>query len=208
MKYRFYKKDGSAAGEKEVLNVPVFEGNKGSDALRQVVLAYLANMRQGNACAKSRDEVSGSGKKPWRQKGTGRARHGSFRSPIWSGGGVVHPPKPRDYTQKINDKLKRLALSRALFERSKDSAIALIEKFEVAQAKTKLFDKILNAVSPTGTVLIIDTGFSDDFILAARNIQRLFVVDARSVNALDFGNYKNIIMTEEAMQLILSRAAC
>jgi len=205
MKYKFYKKDGSQAGEKEIANVPTFEGRDGFDALRQVVLAYQANARQGSACAKSKDEVRGSGKKPWRQKGTGNARHGSRRSPIWVGGGVVHGPRPRDYTQKINVKVKKVALKRAIFERSSDHGISLIEAFEVAEPKTKLFNAVLDNIKPEGTVLLADTDFTEKFALSARNIPHVFMVDARSINALDFGNYKKIIMTEEAFNLILAR---
>ena len=118
MKLTVFSSDGTTSSEQEFAGLPVFEGDKGLQAVKEVIVAINANNRQGTHSTKTRGEVRGGGKKPWRQKGTGRARAGSIRSPLWVGGGVVFGPKPRDYSKKINAKVKALAFSRALFDRA------------------------------------------------------------------------------------------
>ncbi len=206
MKLRYYETDGAVGGEKDY-NIPEYEGDKGVQALRQVIIAYQANQRQGNASTKLRSEVSGSGKKPFRQKGTGSARAGSRRSPIWRGGGIVHGPKPRDFGQKINKKMKSLAFGRALFERASEGDIEVIKQFELPAAKTRHFHSLLNKIIPEGDVLLVDENFSDDNIMAARNIQRVLMTDAASLSAFDLCLFDKILFTESGIEIIISRAA-
>ncbi|PWU04398.1 MAG: 50S ribosomal protein L4 [Verrucomicrobia bacterium] len=204
-KFKFYNSDATKVNEVEVKEFPTFEGDKGVRALKDCIVAMEANMRQGNACAKMRGEVSGTGKKPWKQKGTGMARHGSKRSPIWVGGGVAHGPRPRDYSQKINKKVKRLGLSRALFDCGNDGSLALIESFSVPEAKTKHFHEIINRVSPKGSILIVDDYFKDEVILSARNLPRVYIIDAHSVNAWDLVRHKTILMSKSGFDVLLQR---
>ncbi len=206
MKLRYYETDGASGGEKDY-NIPAFEGDKGVQALRQVIIACLANQRQGNASTKLRSEVRGSGKKPFRQKGTGSARAGSRRSPIWRGGGIVHGPKPRSYGQKINKKMKSLAFGRALFERAMEGDIEVIKQFELPAAKTRHFHDLLKKIIPKGDVLLVDENFSDDNVLAARNLHRVLMSDAASLSAYDLCLFDKILFTESGMEIIISRTA-
>lgn len=205
-KFKIYNSEATTVNDIEFENFPTFEDDKGVRALKDCIVALEANVRQGNACAKMRGEVSGTGKKPWRQKGTGMARHGSKRSPIWVGGGVAHGPRPRDYGQKINKKVKRLGLSRALFDRSNEDSVVLIESFQVPEAKTKYFNDIINRVNPKGSILIIDQFFEDDILLSARNLQRVYIIDAHSVNAWDLVRHKTILISKSGFELLLERA--
>ena len=143
MKLTVFSSDGKTSSEKDFADIPSFEGDKGLQAVKEVIVAINANNRQGTHSTKTRGEVRGGGKKPWRQKGTGRARAGSIRSPLWSGGGVVFGPKPRDYSKKINAKVKQLAFSRALFDRVVANEIAVIEQFDPAVVKTKIVDQVV-----------------------------------------------------------------
>jgi large subunit ribosomal protein L4 len=171
------------------------------------VIAHQANLRQGNACTKTRAEVSGSGKKLFRQKGSGTARQGSRRVPHQRHGGVAHGPKPRDYSQKINTKMKALAFRRALFNRATDGGISVIEAFEVKEPKTKLFDKVLTAVLPKhGKVLIIDDAFETNAALAARNIDGLSLAEAGNLSTLDVVRYRHIIVSAKGIETIIARA--
>src|SRR6267154_2859969 len=136
MKLTVFTSDASTSSEKE-FKLPTFEGDRGLQAVKEVVVAHNANARLGTHSTKTRGEVRGGGKKPWAQKGTGRARAGSIRSPLWGGGGVVFGPKPRDYSKKINGKVKALAFSRALFDRVTAGEIAVIETFDASAVKTK-----------------------------------------------------------------------
>src|SRR5215212_1324205 len=129
---------GKAAGELEV-RFPMVEGGKGTQAVHDTVVAYRAAQRMGTACTKNVGEVSGTNKKPWRQKGTGRARAGSFQSPLWVGGGVVFGPKPRDFTKKVNTKTRQLALRKALTERLKAGDVVVVKEFKLNSPKTKDF---------------------------------------------------------------------
>ena len=149
MKLKVYSPDAKTSREQE-FELPVFEGNRGVQALKQVIVAIRANQRLGTHSTKRRGEVRGGGKKPWNQKGSGRARAGSIRSPLWPGGGVVFGPKPRDYAQKINGKVKSLAFSRALFERAVAGEIEVIEAWQVAPAKTKVISELLTRIAPKG----------------------------------------------------------
>ena len=204
MKLQVFNSDGTSSTEQE-FGVPVFEGDKGLQAVKEVIVAINANNRQGTHSTKTRGEVRGGGKKPWRQKGTGRARAGSIRSPLWSGGGVVFGPKPRDYSKKINDKVKQLAFSRALFDRASAGEIAVIEQFSVPQPKTKLVDVIVSRIAPTGKILLVDAPFTPEHARAARNIERVSLQEAAKLNTLDLAQYKKIIVSTKAIEAIIAR---
>jgi large subunit ribosomal protein L4 len=170
-----------------------------------VIVAINANNRQGTHSTKTRGEVRGGGKKPWRQKGTGRARAGSIRSPLWVGGGVVFGPKPRDYSKKINAKVKALAFSRALFDRAQAGELSVIENFEVKQAKTKLANAVVDRIAPAGRVLLVDAPFSAAATRAIRNINRVSLQEAAKLNTLDLANYKQIVVSSKALETIIAR---
>src|SRR5437868_1012994 len=155
MKLKVFSADGTKSTEKD-FGLPTFEGDKGLQAVKEVIVAINANNRQGTHSTKTRGEVRGGGKKPWRQKGTGRARAGSIRSPLWVGGGVVFGPKPRDYSKKINAQVKALAFTRALFDRATAGDVSIIEAFVPTATKTKVMDQVINRIAPTGHVLIVD----------------------------------------------------
>ena len=205
MKLTVFSSDGTTSSEKEFAGLPTFEGDKGLQAVKEVIVAINANNRQGTHSTKTRGEVRGGGKKPWRQKGTGRARAGSIRSPLWGGGGVVFGPKPRDYSKKINGKVKDLAFSRALFDRAIAGEIAVIEQFSVAQPKTKLVDAIVGRIAPKGKILLVDAPFTAEHARAARNIERVSLQDASKLNTLDLAQYKKIIVSTKALETILAR---
>ncbi|MGJ3243212.1 MAG: 50S ribosomal protein L4 [Opitutales bacterium] len=205
MKLKIFTTDGGSAAEKEVPGFPEFEGDKGVLALRQVVLAYQANKRQGNASTKTRSEVRGTGKKPFRQKGTGTARQGTRQAPQHYHGGVAFGPKPRDYSQKINKKVRNLALRRALYERAVDGSLALIEDWNVAEPKTKLFDQLLSRVAPEGRVLAVADAFEDKEALAGRNIPRLTLTRSASLNSFDLVKYDRIIVSEKGIDTVIAR---
>lgn len=205
MKLTVFSSDGTTSSEKEFAGLPTFEGDKGLQAVKEVIVAINANNRQGTHSTKTRGEVRGGGKKPWRQKGTGRARAGSIRSPLWGGGGVVFGPKPRDYSKKINGKVKDLAFSRALFDRAIAGEIAVIEQFSVAQPKTKLVDVIVARIAPKGKILLVDAPFSAEHARAARNIERVSLQDASKLNTLDLAQYKKIIVSAKALDTIIAR---
>jgi len=169
-------------------------------------LAHQANARQGNASTKTRAEVSGTGKKAFRQKGTGMARRGNRRTPIMKGGGVAFGPKPRDYSQKLNKKQRQLALGRALYEQANSGTLNLIEEWIVAEPKTRIVSGILKNIAPEGKVLILGEDFSKDALLACRNIPRLSVTSAKDVNALDLVHHDHVIISEKGMDQVLERA--
>jgi large subunit ribosomal protein L4 len=203
MKFNAYTASGSARGEAEY-KAPTFEGDKGLQALKEVVVAQAANARQGTRSTKTRGEVRGGGKKPWRQKGTGRARHGSIRSPLWVGGGVVFGPRPRDFSKKINKQVKDLALRRAFFDRANDNSILVIEKFE-ASGKTRDLAKLVDTLAPDATVLLVDVRFDDLVARSAANIARVALAEVSSVNPTDLCRYDKYIVTEAAMAALVAR---
>lgn len=205
MKLTVYSSDGTSSREEDFPGLPVFEGDKGLQAVKEVIVAINANRRLGTHSTKTRGEVRGGGKKPWRQKGTGRARAGSNRSPIWVGGGVVFGPKPRDYSKKINAKVKALAFSRALYDRASAGEIAVIENFAVSPVKTKVAAEIMQRVAPAGRVLLVDARFSDDAARAMRNIERVAFQEAAELNTVDLAQYARIVVSATALEQILAR---
>ncbi|MCD8483852.1 MAG: 50S ribosomal protein L4 [Verrucomicrobia bacterium] len=204
MKLKVFSVDGSSAGEKDYA-LPEFEGTRGIQALKQVILALQANQRQGNASTKTRAEVAGTKKKPFKQKGLGIARQGTRRGPQHYKGGVAFGPKPRDYSQAINKKMRSLALARVLFDRASAGEVSVIEKWEVADKKTKLFNSLIGKVAPQGSVLVVDADWADSTVLAARNIERIDLNEASDVNALDVARYDTIVVSEKGIETILNR---
>lgn len=207
MKFKYFNSEGNESGDRDFTNFPVLEGNKGEEALTYTILAYQANLRQGNASCKTRAMVKGTGKKPWRQKGTGMARHGSRRSPIWRTGGVAHGPHPRDYRISMNKKIRRLGLLRALSDSALENAISIVESFTLTEPKTKLVNNIIsNIYNDAGkTVLFIDDVFESSVALAGRNIERLYMLDASSLNAWDIVRHDRILFTERGLKKLLQR---
>ncbi|MDR1432894.1 MAG: 50S ribosomal protein L4 [Puniceicoccales bacterium] len=205
MKLKIYNGDFSSCSIGDVDSLDSLSDGKGVVALKQYLLAIAANLRQGNACAKDRGDVSGTGKKPYRQKGTGMARHGSKRSPIWAGGGVVFGPKPRNYSQKINRRIKRLALLKALSDKASDGDLFFVDCLAVSGPKTKAFNAKLDEAFDGGSILFVDEKFDENFILASRNIGRVFMVDSSSLNAFDVVRCKNVVVSGDAMKAIAAR---
>ncbi len=205
MKLTVFSSDGKTSSEKDFANIPTFEGDKGLQAVKEVIVAINANKRQGTHSTKTRGEVRGGGKKPWRQKGTGRARAGSIRSPLWVGGGVVFGPKPRDYSKKINGKVKQLAFSRALFDRAAAGEIAVIEQFDPKSNKTKVVNQVVGRIAPKGRVLLVDAPFAAETARASRNIERVTLQEAAKLNTLDLAQYAKIIVSSKALETILAR---
>ena len=205
MKIKFYGIDGVCSGERDY-DIPTFEGDRGLQVLKEVVLAYQANLRQGNACTKTRGEVHGSGKKPFRQKGTGMARQGEKRSPLARGGGVVFGPKPRDFSVQLNRKEKRLALQRALFDAVVEGKLLVLEALKDVEApKTAVMAEVLSNVVENHKSLVIDSEFSQNQLLSLRNLNRIFSVDAQSVNAFDLVRFQKVVMTDRALVSVLQR---
>jgi large subunit ribosomal protein L4 len=204
MKLKVYDQVGTFLEDREY-NIPVFEEDRGIAAVKFTIEALRANMRQGNASTKTRSDVSGGGKKPFRQKGTGHARQGSNRSPLMPGGGVVFGPHPRDYSKKVNKKVKKLALARSLYDCSEELLLSIIDSFTANFQKTKEFSAFVEKIFPTGNVLMIDVRFEDSLILAARNVERIFTIDAASVNALDLKSYDRFLVSEAGFEQLLNR---
>src|SRR2546426_397782 len=154
MKLTIKNLQGNDQGECEV-RFPLVEDGRGTQAVHDVVVAYRAAQRSGTACTKTMGEVAGTGKKPWRQKGTGRARAGSFASPLWRGGGVVFGPKPRDFGKKISKATKQLALRKALSERLKSGDVVVVDDLKLNSPRTREFVTLLNALNVEGSALVI-----------------------------------------------------
>ena len=205
MKLKVYSPDATTSREEEFAGFPVFEGDKGTQALKEVIVAICANARLGTHLTKRRGEVRGGGKKPWNQKGSGRARSGSNRSPLWSGGGVVFGPQPRDYSKKINNKVKLLALGRALFDRAVAGEVEVIEAWQSTSAKTKEINQIISRIAPKGSLLIIDAPFTAEAQRAARNIERVSLQEAAKLNAYDLARYSKVVISSKALDVVLAR---
>ena len=196
---------GNAAGELDVA-FEVIANGRGTQAVHDTVVAFMAARRSGTASAKTMGEVAGTGKKPWRQKGTGRARAGSFQSPLWRGGGVVHGPKPRDFSKKVNKKVARLALRKALSERLQAGDVQVVSDLKLAQPKTKEFVAAQRSLGVDGyTVLFVLEGADDAFERASRNVVGVGVAQAGSVNTYELLRYDKLVFTREAFARVASR---
>ncbi len=184
------------------LNDNVFGIKPNKQAMFDSVLAYNASLRQGTHKTKTRAEVSGGGRKPWRQKGTGRARAGSNRSPIWVGGGVTFGPNTeRNYTLHVNKKVRKLALRSALSVKAESKALLVVDKLSFKKPSTKLFVSLLKDLKLTDkkTLLIVDK-MDENVLKSGRNIERILILDVLHVNVSNILNYPNIIMTEKAVK--------
>jgi large subunit ribosomal protein L4 len=202
-----FESDGSASGSREV-PWPIFDDSKNATTFRNVVVAYQNNARQGDAQAKTRAEVSGSGKKPYRQKGTGMARHGERRSPIWVGGGVTFGPRKRDYSTKINRRMRRSALLFGLSFHANAGSLLVLKNFPIDMSpKTRGFSKLLETLAVDGdaSILLVDEPFDHHVVLAARNIPNVFFSEAHAMNALDLAYCKKVIVSERAIDALLLR---
>lgn len=179
--------------------------DKGEQAVKDTVVAYRNALRAGTACTKSKGEVAGSNKKPWRQKGSGRARAGYRQSPVWRGGAVAFGPKPRDFSQKINRKVARLAYTRALSEKINDGQVAVVERFDLAEAKTKLLKALLQKMGLAGSVLIVTDEIDDKLVLAARNLPGVEVAKATEVSVYALLLYRNVVATKAGFDAMTAR---
>ncbi len=195
---------GKSQGELEV-KFELVENGKGTQAVHDTVVAYRAAQRMGTACTKNVGEVSGSNKKPWRQKGTGRARAGSFQSPLWVGGGVVFGPKPRDFTKKVNSKTKQLALRKALSERLKAGDVVVVDDFKLESPKTKDFVGVLAALDLKGTTLIVSQEVDKNLTLAARNIPTVVLSTSESLNTYEVLRSDKLVFTKGAFEKVEAR---
>ncbi len=204
MKLSIKDTKGNSAGELEV-KFEVIPNGRGSQAVHDTVVAYRAAQRQGNASTKTMGEVNGSGKKPWRQKGTGRARAGSFASPLWRGGGVVFGPKPRDYDKKVNKKVRQLALRKALSERLKAGDVIVVEDLKLDSAKTKEFVGVVNSLGLEGTSLFVIGGSDANVERASRNIVGVDLTTGARLNTYDVLKYDKLVFTKGAFEQVEAR---
>ena len=183
------------------LNDAVFGIEANEHVMHLVVVQYLANQRQGTQSAKTRAEVRGGGRKPWRQKGTGRARQGSTRSPQWTGGGVVFAPKPRDYSFKLNRKVKRLALQSALSCKVAENKMIVLDELTLNEIKTKEMVKVLENIK-CGKALIVMDGSNKNVMLSARNIPDVKTASVNTINVYDLLKYNTLVVTKDAVAKI------
>jgi large subunit ribosomal protein L4 len=195
---------GRAAGQ-VTLDERVFDGIVRTEALRQTVVNYLANQRIGTASAKDRGEVSGGGKKPWRQKGTGRARAGTIRSPLWRHGGVTFGPKPREYRYAVPKKIRRLALKSSLNAKVQEERLVLVESLQLEAAKTKLLAALLTAIGAIDRALIITESPDERLVRAARNLPGILVRTADSVHPYEVLRSPKVVTTAAGLSQLVER---
>lgn len=180
---------------------------KGEQAVKDSVVAFLARMRSGSASTKTRAQVAGTGSKPWRQKGTGRARAGSSRSPLWRGGGTIFGPQPRSYEKKVNAKVEKLALRRAFTARLDDGEVILVDQLSFAEPKTKEMTKFLAAIGAGDNALIIVDDYSENVELAARNLPKVLLMPASAVNTYWMLLFKKVVITSAGLEALGQRLA-
>lgn len=196
-----FNQDGSKNGEVQ-LNETVFGIEPNNNVVFDAVLMQRASMRQGTHAVKNRSAVSGGGKKPWRQKGTGRARQGSIRSPQWVGGGTVFGPTPRSYAYKLPRKVRRLAIKSVLSQKVLDEALVVVDGLNFAAPKTKEFAAVLNNLNVNEKVLVVLEDDNQTAALAARNLDNVTVLPAKGVNVLDVINNDKMVITKEALSQV------
>lgn len=204
MKIKVYKQDGKSVGEQDFKLRDDFNETS-PQVIHDAITAYRAAQRSGTANTKTIAEVAGSGKKPWRQKGTGRARAGLVRSPIWRKGGVVFGPKPRDYSKNISKGVRKLAFEQALSTRIKEGDVVVVEGLDVKSSKTKEFVSILKDLNVDGTTLLIHEAPSENLRRASRNVAWLDTAYANSVNTYQLLNCKKIVLTKAALEQLTTR---
>ena len=196
-----YNMEGSEVGKMD-LNDDVFAVKVNEHLMHMAVVLQLANKRQGNQSAKTRSEVRGGGKKPWRQKGTGHARQGSIRAPQWTGGGVVFAPKPRDYSFKMNRKEKAAAIRSALTSRVDENKFLVMDSLKFDEIKTKKMVGVLDALKVKKALVVLDGEDNANVELSARNIKGVRVVPFNSVNVYDILKYNTVVITKNAVSKI------
>ncbi|WP_301109409.1 50S ribosomal protein L4 [Sporosarcina sp.] len=192
---------GSAVGDIE-LNDAIFGIEPNDAVLFEAIIQQQASLRQGNHKVKTRAEVAGGGRKPWRQKGTGRARQGSIRSPQWRGGGIVFGPSPRSYSYKMPKKVRRLALLSALSTKVRDEELIVVDNLAFDAPKTKGFVKVLEDLSITKKALFVTADLEESVALSARNIPGISVVTANGINVLDLVGHDQLVMTKAAIEKV------
>ena len=195
-----YNMEGNEVGTLE-LNDAVFGVEVNEHLVHMAVVSQLANKRQGTQKAKTRSEVSGGGRKPWRQKGTGHARQGSTRAPQWTGGGVVFAPTPRDYSFKLNKKERRAALKSALTSRVEEKKFIVVDEINFDEIKTKKFQDVLNNLSVSKALVVLEDG-NKNAELSARNIADVKTAKTNTINVYDILKYNTVIATKAAVQAI------
>lgn len=195
-----YNMEGNEVGTME-LNDAVFGVKVNEHLVHMAVVAQLANKRQGTQKAKTRAEVSGGGKKPWRQKGTGHARQGSTRAPQWTGGGVVFAPTPRDYTIRLNKKEKRAALKSALTSRVQENKFIVLDELKLDEIKTKKFKNVLDNLKVSKALVVVGAD-SDNVVLSARNIPTVKTAYVNTINVYDILKYNTVVATKAAVASI------
>lgn len=181
------------------LNDEIFGIEPNKEVVHMAVVQYLANQRQGTQSAKTRAEVRGGGRKPWRQKGTGRARQGSIRSPQWKGGGVVFAPKPRDYSFKLNKKVKRLALKSVLSQKVIEEKLIVLDEISFSEIKTKQMAKVVDNLKLEKALFVMD-GENKNVVLSARNIPNVKTAGVNSINVYDILKYDAFVVTKQAVE--------
>ena len=197
-KVSVYNMEGKEVGNMD-LNDAVFGVEINEHLVHMAVVQQLANNRQGTQKAKTRSEVSGGGRKPWRQKGTGHARQGSTRSPQWTGGGVVFAPKPRDYSFKMNKKEKRIALLSALSSKVAESKIVVLDEFKLDEIKTKKFVEVMNNLKVENALVVLE-GENKNVVLSGRNIPSVKVTATNEINTYDVLKYTTLVVTKAAVE--------
>jgi len=201
---KIYNISGQAVRDYEI-GQDCIELEKGSQAVHDVIVAYLASLRAGTACTKNRSQVRGGGAKPFRQKGTGRARPGSSRSPIWRGGGTIFGPKPRSYNKHVNKKVRKLALKRAFSERLQEGSVIILDEISVPEGKTKHAIKLINDLGLKRKTLFIVDDYDEKVDLATRNIENVLLIKAASVNVYQMLHFDNIVFAENAIDIFTAR---
>jgi large subunit ribosomal protein L4 len=204
MKISIKDTKGKNQGELEV-KFALVEGGKGTQAVHDTVVAHQAAQRMGTASTKTMGEVAGSGKKPWRQKGTGRARAGSFASPLWRGGGVTFGPKPRDFAKKVSRGTKQLALRKALGERLKAGDVVVVDDFKLGSPKTKDFVAVLAALELKGSALIVSSELDKNLRLASRNVPHVALSTSDSLNTFEVLRPDKLVFTKSAFEKVEAR---
>ena len=192
-----YNMEGNEVGKMD-LNDAVFGVEVNEHLVHMAVVAQLANNRQGTQKAKTRSEVSGGGRKPWRQKGTGHARQGSTRAPQWTGGGIVFAPTPRDYTIRLNKKEKRAALKSALTSRVLENKFIVVDELKLDEIKTKKFQNVLNNLKVNKALVVVDEN-SDNVVKSAKNIQSIKTAYVNTINVYDILKYNTVVATKAAV---------
>ena len=201
LKTNVYDMSGKQVGEIE-LSEAVFGVTPNESVVHDVVKNHLANLRQGTQSALTRAEVSGGGRKPWKQKGTGRARQGSTRAPQWTHGGIAFAPKPRDYSYTLNKKTRRLALKSVLSAKASEEAIVVIDSIKMDTIKTKDFAAFLNAVGVTGKALVVTAEPDNNVVKSGRNIPGCEITFANLINVYDVLNAKKLVVDQAALAKI------